>query len=56
MSTKSLIWIGMFVGGAIGGFIPELWGAGMFSFSGIIGNTIGGVVGIIAGFKLGQMI
>lgn len=45
----------MFVGGTVGGFVPLLWGDSALSMSGIVGNTIGGVVGIWAGFKLGKM-
>ena len=56
MNTKTLIWIGVTVGSAIGGWIPTLWDASFISFSGIIGSTIGGIVGIYAGFKLSQMI
>ncbi|MEK7609707.1 MAG: hypothetical protein AAB470_01120 [Patescibacteria group bacterium] len=52
MNTKSLIWIGVFIGSFVGGWIPTLWGAGSFSFSGIIGSTIGGLLGIWGGFKL----
>ena len=55
MSTNSLIWIGVFVFGAIGGYIPTLWGASAFGFASIIGNTIGGIFGIWAGYKLGQI-
>lgn len=55
MSPKTLIWIGIFVGGTIGGYVPTLWGADLFSFSSIIGNTIGGIAGIWAGWKLSQM-
>jgi hypothetical protein len=56
MNTKSLVWIGMIVGSVIGGYVPALWGAGVFSFPGIIGNTVGGILGIFAGYKLSQMI
>ena len=55
MNPKTLIWIGVFIGGAIGGYIPALWGASLLSFSSIIGNTIGGFVGIWAGWKISQM-
>jgi hypothetical protein len=55
MNTKSLIWIGASVGGIVGGYIPALWGAGLFSVSSIIWSTVGGVAGIWAGFKLGQI-
>ena len=54
MSRKTLIWIGLFVGSTIGSYIPELWGAGLFSFSSIVGSAVGGVLGVWLGFKLGD--
>ena len=55
MNTKSLIWIGVFVGGTVGGAIPMLWGSDMLSMSSIFLSMVGGLAGIWAGFKLGQM-
>lgn len=55
MNTKSLIWIGMFVGSAIGGFIPSLWGDSALSMSGVLLTAVGGLVGIWAGWKMGGM-
>ncbi|MEK7641765.1 MAG: hypothetical protein AAB365_02105 [Patescibacteria group bacterium] len=52
MNPRHLIWIGVVVGSAIGGWVPALWGAGAFSLSGIVGSMIGGVLGIYIGFKL----
>lgn len=52
MNSKPLIWIGLFIGSTIGGLIPPLWGASMFSFSSIIFTAIGGIVGIWVGLKL----
>jgi hypothetical protein len=52
MQTRPLVWIGLFVGSTIGGFIPELWGAGMFSISGILFSGIGAIIGIYVGFKM----
>lgn len=54
MNPKSLIWIGVFVGTTVGSFLPTLWGAGYFSFSSVIWSTVGGILGIYAGFKLSQ--
>ncbi len=54
MNTKSLVWIGAFVGSTIGGFIPDLWGAGLFSFSSILLSSLGAILGIYLGFKVGQ--
>ncbi|MDE2041229.1 MAG: hypothetical protein KGI59_02510 [Patescibacteria group bacterium] len=56
MSTKTLIWISITVFGTIGGYVPTLWGASAFGFSSVIGSTLGGLFGIWAGFRLGQMV
>jgi len=52
MSPKQFIWIGMLLGSVIGGFIPDLWGASVFSFYSMLLSTVGAVVGIIIAFKL----
>ncbi len=54
MDSNKLIWVGMAVGGLVGGFVPMLWGAGEFSFSSIIFSAIGGLAGIWLGFRLSQ--
>lgn len=51
-NSKPLIWIGLFIGSTIGSFIPDLWGAGILSFSSILLSGIGGILGIYVGFKL----
>ncbi len=54
MSTKTLIWIGVFVGGTIGAYIPALWGNyDVLSLSSIFFSMIGGLAGIWLGWKLG---
>lgn len=54
MSRKTLIWIGIFVGSTIGGFVPMLWHAGLFSLSSVLFSTIGGVIGIWVGYRLSE--
>jgi hypothetical protein len=54
--VKLFIWLGLFVGSTVGGLIPELWGAGIFSFFSVMLSTLGGVAGIFIGYKLGKMI
>jgi predicted MFS family arabinose efflux permease len=51
---KFLINFGMVVGSLIGGYIPALWGAGMFSISGMLLSVLGGVLGIWLGYRLSQ--
>lgn len=43
---------GMVFGSLIGGYIPVLWGADIFSFSSILTSGIGGILGIYIVFKL----
>jgi len=54
METKKLIWLGMILGSGIGSFLPMLWGGGYFSMSSVILTAVGGILGIWAGFKMGQ--
>ena len=46
--------VGMIIGSTIGSFIPNLWGAGVFSFSSIFSGAAGGIAGIVIAFKLAQ--
>ncbi|MBY0538014.1 hypothetical protein K2P47_01295 [Patescibacteria group bacterium] len=53
MESRKTIYFGMFLGGLIGGYIPALvWGASIFSFSSLLGNAIGAIIGIYITFKL----
>ena len=45
----SVLWV---VGSSIGGFVPSLWHAGMFSMWSIATSTIGGVAGIWIAYRL----
>ena len=49
---QARIWIGILVGFTIGSFIPDLWGAGLFSYSSVLLSGIGAVVGLLIGYKL----
>lgn len=51
-----MIWLGVFIGSTIGGVLPEIWGAGIFSLSSVIGSFIGGLLGIWLGVKAGDWI
>lgn len=54
MESKTIVWIFMFIGSTIGGLIPNLWGAGLISFSGIILSGVGAIAGIYVGFKISR--
>ena len=43
------IWLGILIGSTIGGFIPELWGAGLLSYSSVLLSTAGALAGIWIG-------
>jgi len=52
MSSKTVIYIGMIIGSITGGYIPVLFGAGIFSYISILFSGIGGILGIWIGLKL----
>jgi len=53
---KTLIWIGVGLGGTIGGALPYLWGDYNFlSFSSIILSAVGGLIGIWVGYQTGKL-
>ena len=54
MGAKQMVWIGAIVGSTLGGLLPGLWHASMFSMWGFVFSTIGGLAGIWAGWKVGQ--
>jgi uncharacterized membrane protein YeaQ/YmgE (transglycosylase-associated protein family) len=51
MSRKRGIYWGMFIGSAIGGYVPTWFGAGWLSFGSIITGMIGGIIGIYLVYK-----
>jgi hypothetical protein len=51
MSTK-VIYLCMFLGSIIGGYLPVLLGVNPFSYTSIIFGGIGSVAGLWVGYKL----
>lgn len=54
MSRKSLVWLFMFIGSVLGGYISAWFGADIFSFWSVFGSAAGAVIGIYLGNKLGE--
>jgi len=54
MQTKSLVWLGFFIGSGIGSYLPLLWGGNLFSFTSIILSAVGGLAGIYVFYKISQ--
>ena len=52
MTQKSMIYLLLFIGSTIGGFIPSLWGDSMFSMSSILLSGVGGIAGIVGGYTM----
>ena len=54
MSKKALVWIGLTIGSAVGGYLPALWGGGVIPFSSVVLSAVGGIVGIWVGYRFGE--
>lgn len=52
MPSKLLITIGLTIGSVVGGYVPVLFGAGVFSITSLVGSTVGALVGIYVVYKL----
>jgi uncharacterized membrane protein YeaQ/YmgE (transglycosylase-associated protein family) len=52
MPSRVSIWIALFIGSAIGGIIPELWGAEMLSYTSLILSGVGALVGLWIAIKM----
>lgn len=50
--NKSVIFIGMAIGSYLGGYLPTLFGAGVFSLTSIFCSGIGGIAGIWLSYKI----
>jgi hypothetical protein len=46
------MWLFVFIGGTIGGYIPMLWGDSAFSFTSILLSGVGSILGIYLAFKM----
>jgi hypothetical protein len=51
---KGLIYLGITIGGLIGGYIPVIFGQSAFSMVSILAGAAGSFVGLWAGYKIGN--
>jgi hypothetical protein len=49
---RARIWLGVLIGSTIGGQIPDLSGAGLFSYSSVLLSDIGGFTGLWRSYKM----
>lgn len=54
--TELLTWICTLLGVVIGGYLPGLWGAGLFSPVSLLGSLLGGLLGFGIAYKINQTI
>lgn len=52
MSTKTAVWIGVFAGSVIGGYVPSIFGAGILSYWSVLTSAIGSIIGILIAIKI----
>lgn len=53
--AQLLAWFGVLLGLTIGGYIPTLWGAALFSAVSLLGSVIGGVLGVLLAHKITEI-
>ncbi len=51
---RRLTTLAMIVGGAVGGYVPSLWGAGSLSLSGLVFSAAGAAAGVWLAFRYGR--
>ena len=52
---RSVIGMCATFGMILGGFVPEMWGAGSFSLQSLVFSGLGGVAGICAGIRIADL-
>jgi hypothetical protein len=56
MSTKAFIWIFLTIGSVVGGYLPTIFGSSFLSMASLFWSTVGSLIGIWIGFKIGNLI
>ncbi|MBP9711329.1 MAG: hypothetical protein KBD50_03690 [Candidatus Pacebacteria bacterium] len=54
MQPRTLMWILVLVGSTVGGYLPMLWGQGLFSGASLFLSLAGAAVGLWLGFYIAK--
>ena len=54
MNSRKLIMLWMIIGSIAGGYTPTLWGGGGINQISVLTSTIGGILGVVLGYKFSQ--
>lgn len=54
MHSKTMIWIFLLAGAILGSLIPSFWGQSMTSLSSLGLCIIGGIIGVLVGYKVSR--
>ena len=54
MFSKTLIFLGLFTGSLVRGYIPVLFGDSMFSYLSVITSALGAILGVWVGYKISK--
>lgn len=52
--SKKFVYLFLFIGSIVGGYVPLFWGGSAFSMSSIILSGVGGLIGFYVGYRLGE--
>ncbi|MGA2666639.1 MAG: hypothetical protein ABSE91_00935 [Patescibacteria group bacterium] len=51
---KLFIGVGMIVGSFVGGYLPLIFGVSSLSITSVLTGTVGALLGVYIGYKIGQ--
>lgn len=52
---RSVIGFCAMLGGTVGGFVPEIWGASSFSLASLVFGVLGGIAGVWFGVRIADV-